>query len=95
MAEASAILPEIDIPTFFLSLGSSVLIALGELDEQGEPIKGGPTPPPDLALAKQTIDLISLLHGKMKGNLAATEDKLVVSVLADLRLKYVEAQKRV
>ena len=94
MADAAAGLPEIDIPTFFLSLGSSVLIALGELDEDGEPPAAGPARPRDLALAKQTIDLIELLHSKMKGNLAATEDKLVGSLLYDLRVKFVDAGKR-
>lgn len=96
MPDARASLPEIDVATFFLSLGSSVLIALGELDEQGEPVSapGGPAAPRDLALAKQTIDLIELLHGKMKGNLASTEDQLVKSLLYDLRVKYVDAQRR-
>lgn len=94
MPDARAALPEIDVATFYLSMGSSVLMALGELDDHGEPVAGGPSAPKDLALAKQTIDLIELLHGKMRGNLASTEDQLVKSLLYDLRVKYVDAQRR-
>jgi hypothetical protein len=68
-----------------LSLGSSALLHLGELEH---PESGAPRP--DLGLAKHTIDIIAMLQEKTKGNLSPAEDKLVESLLYDLRLRYVE-----
>jgi hypothetical protein len=81
-------LPEIDFSTFVLSLGSSALIHLGEIpDTSGASAK-------DLSLAKQTIDIIAMLQDKTKGNLDAAEENLLRSLLYDLRVKYVDAQKK-
>jgi hypothetical protein len=71
-----------------LSLGSSVLLHLGELDHP----EGGDARE-DLALAKHTIDIIGMLQEKTKGNLTPAEDKLIESLLFDLRLRYVEKTK--
>ena len=86
-ADASA-LPAVDFHTFVLSLGSSALLHLGELEhpEGGEQEK-------DLSLAKHTIDILSMLQEKTKGNLSGAEDKLMESLLYDLRLRYVNASK--
>lgn len=83
-------LPEIDFATFVLSLGSSALLHLGEGEAEGP--QGG-SPPIDLALAKQTIDIIAMLEEKTRGNLTEAESKLVQTLLYDLRLKWVDAQK--
>ena len=85
----AAPMPAIDFHTFVVSLGSSALLHLGELDhpETGKPQK-------DLALAKNTIDILSMLRDKTKGNLTAAEDSLIESLLFDLRLRYVDASKR-
>lgn len=80
-------LPEIDFSTFVLSLGSSALMHLGEIEDPG----GNNVR--DLALAKQTIDIIAMLQEKTKGNLDAAEEHLLKSLLYDLRVKYVDAQK--
>ena len=45
----------------------------------------------DVAVAKQTIDIIGMLGEKSKGNLDETEEQLVQEVLYNLRMKYVEA----
>jgi Domain of unknown function (DUF1844) len=88
-ARASATrLPPVDFTTFVLSLGSSVLMHLGEVDSPP-----GTRPKRDLALAKHTIDLLSMLEAKTKGNLTAHEEKLLESLLFDLRLRYVSAAK--
>jgi len=81
-------LPAVDFHTFVLSLGSSALLHLGELEhpEGGEPEK-------DLGLAKHTIDILSMLQEKTKGNLSGAEEKLMESLLYDLRLRYVNASK--
>src|SRR4051794_35943945 len=56
--------PAIDFHTFVLSLGSSALLHLGELERPGE---GGPQP--NLEMAKHTIDILGMLQEKTRGNL--------------------------
>ncbi len=82
-------LPAVDFHTFVLSLGSSALLHLGELEH---PDVGAPQK--DLPLAKHTIDILVMLEEKTKGNLSPAEEKLISSLLYDLRLRYVEAQKK-
>jgi hypothetical protein len=84
----TAALPQVDFHTFVLSLGSSALLHLGELEH---PDAGGPHK--DLPLAKHTIDILAMLEEKTKGNLTTAESKLISSLLYDLRLRYVEASK--
>ena len=81
-------LPPVDFHTFVLSLGSSALLHLGELEAPGS--EG---PQKDLALAKHTIDVLVMLEEKTRGNLSPAEEKLITSLLYDLRLRYVEANK--
>jgi len=81
-------LPAVDFHTFVLSLGSSALLHLGELEH---PDVGAPQK--DLPLAKHTIDILVMLEEKTKGNLTPAEEKLIGSLLYDLRLRYVDAQK--
>ena len=85
--DASA-LPAVDFHTFVLSLGSSALLHLGELEH---PDGGGAEK--DLPLAKHTIDILSMLEEKTKGNLTSAEEKLMQSLLYDLRLRFVNASK--
>src|SRR3954469_6259733 len=83
----AATLPAVDFHTFVLSLGSSALLHLGELEH---PDVGAPQK--DLPLAKHTIDILVMLEEKTKGNLTPAEEKLITSLLYDLRLRFVEAQ---
>src|SRR5262245_1130365 len=85
----AANLPAVDFHTFVLSLGSSALLHLGELEH---PDVGAPQK--DLPLAKHTIDTPAMLEEKTKGNLSPAEEKLIVSLLYDLRLRFIEAQKK-
>ncbi|MFO0559426.1 MAG: DUF1844 domain-containing protein [Polyangiales bacterium] len=81
-------LPPVDFTTFVLSLATSALVSLGE-------VKGdSPDDKVDLPLARQTIDTISMLQDKTKGNLSGEEERLVNQVLFDLRMKFVEAAQR-
>jgi hypothetical protein len=86
--EPSGAFPAVDFHTFVLSLGSSALLHLGELEH---PDVGAPQI--DLGLAKQTIDILAMLEQKTKGNLTSAEAKLIESLLYDLRLRFVEASK--
>ena len=84
--QAKAPLPEVSFNGLIFSLSSSALIYLGEVPDPktNKKIK-------DLELAKHTIDTISMLKEKTKGNLTEEEEKFLDSVLADLRWRYVKA----
>ncbi len=84
--KGAAPLPEVNFSSFILSLSSSTLLHLGEIadPQSGEKKK-------DMALAKQSIDIISLLKDKTKGNLAQEEEKLLDHLLYDLRMRFVKA----
>jgi Domain of unknown function (DUF1844) len=81
-------LPHVDFSTFILSLSHSALMHLGEAPspETGKLEQ-------DLALARQTIDLIGMLEEKTRGNLAGDEERLIGQILYDLRIRYVERSK--
>jgi len=79
-------LPPADFATLVLSLGSSVLMYLGESPE-------GKATQHNFPMAKHAIDLLTVLEEKTKGNLSAEEEHILGSLLFDLRLRYVEALK--
>lgn len=75
--------PGIDFYTFCLSLGSSAFVHLGDArNPEGDT-------PPNLPLARQTIDILGMLQEKTKGNLTPEEDKFLDALLVNLRLRYV------
>jgi len=82
--------PAIDFSTFVISLSTSALYHLGLVSEQ----EGSPPPPPDLPMARQTIELIEMLQDKTRGNLSGEESKLLEGLLYELRMRFVDAQKR-
>jgi hypothetical protein len=79
------VLPAIDFSTFIMSLNASALVSLGVLSD---PIAGQTAR--NLAIGKQTIDIIAMLEEKTKGNLTPDEAKLIKGVLYDLRITYVK-----
>jgi hypothetical protein len=85
---AAAELPSIDFATFVLSLSHSALVHLGDA-----PDPSGNKSPPDLEMARQTIDLLSLLEEKTHGNLTGEEERMLSAALYDLRLRFVEVSK--
>ncbi|MDQ7782446.1 MAG: DUF1844 domain-containing protein [Desulfomonilaceae bacterium] len=80
--------PPLDFSTFILSMANTALFQLGliKLSEEEEPRK-------DLQAARQTIDLISLLEEKTRGNLTEAEKKVLSETLFQLRMAFVEASK--
>lgn len=76
----------IDFYTFVLSLGSSAFVHLGDAPHP----ETGAAAPPDLLLAKQTIDILAMLREKTKGNLTSEEDRFLETLLTDLRIRFVE-----
>jgi hypothetical protein len=83
-------LPAIDFATFVLSLSHSALVHLGDAPDPS----GGPALR-DVAMAKQTIDLLAVLQEKTEGNLTGEEERLLDQVLYDLRMRYVEVARSV
>jgi hypothetical protein len=78
-----------DFSTFVLSLASSAMVNLGIVADSD-----APQGEPDLMAARQLIDIIGVLEEKTRGNLTDAEDKLLKSLLYDLRVQYCDAQQR-
>ncbi len=78
----------LDFSTFVVSLGTSALVQLGEAPD---PTTGGRLNP-DLAGARQTIDLLGIIEQKTQGNLSESEEILLKSLLRDLRLRHIAAR---
>jgi hypothetical protein len=81
-------LPAIDFSTFVLSLSHSALVHLGDA-----PSPDGHPASRDLQLARQTIDLLSILQEKTRNNLTGEEERLLDQALYDLRLRFLEVSK--
>jgi hypothetical protein len=79
----------IEFNTLVLGLASTALIHLGE-----SPHPETRNTEKNLVLARQTMDLLALLREKTRGNLTAEEEKFFDAVLADLRLRFVEATRQ-
>jgi Domain of unknown function (DUF1844) len=82
-------LPRIDFSTFVLSLSHSALVHLGDAPS---PIDGSSDR--NLAMARQTIDLLALLEDKTRGNLTGEEERVLQQALYDLRVRYVEVSRQ-
>jgi hypothetical protein len=80
-------LPAVDFSTFVMSLTHSALVHLGDAPDP-EGARGVHLP-----LARQTIDLLTLLQEKTKNNLEGPEERLLEQALYDLRLRYVEVSR--
>ena len=86
--DAEAQLPEINFPTFIISLNASALVNLGAIEDpaSGKKVK-------DLPIAKQTIDILSMLEEKTRGNLTEEEEQILKNILYDLRIIYVKEKE--
>lgn len=81
-------LPKIDFATFVLSINSSVLVQLGLLEDPGTGKKEK-----NLPMAKQTIDMLTMLEEKTRGNLTSDEENILRNILYELRMLYVKEKK--
>lgn len=80
-------MPSVDFSTFILSLYSTALVQLGEIED---PATG--TTAKNLDLGRQTIDMIVMLEKKTRGNLDNDEANLVKSLVHEVRMAYVKAK---
>lgn len=82
-------LPPIDFMSFIMSLSTSALIYLGEVPDPVDNERKKIIP-----MAKQMIDLISLIMEKTKGNLTVDEEKYMENILFELRMLFVKASSK-
>lgn len=75
---------EITFERFLASLYMTAMMQLGLMRQQGAQAQV------DIIGARQTIDTLSLIAGKTKGNLTPAEDNFLQNSLYELRMAYVE-----
>ena len=75
---------EITFERFMASLYMTAMLQLGLMRQQGG------QPQVDIIGARQTIDTLSLISEKTKGNLTAAEENFLQNSLYELRMAYVE-----
>ena len=77
-------MPEMTFERLVQSLYTQALLLLGGAAEPGE------TPRVDILGARQTIDMLSVVADKVRGNLSSPEEKLLDSALFDLHMGFLE-----
>jgi hypothetical protein len=76
--------PEMNFERVVESFYMSALIQMGAVRQEGEP------PAVDIIGARQTIDSLTILQEKTKGNLTEREQTLLQNVLFELRMAWIE-----
>jgi hypothetical protein len=76
--------PETSFEHVVQSIYLSAIMAMGAGTEQGQ------QPRIDIVGARQSIDMLSILQDKTKGNLTEKEQRLLQNALFDLRMMFVE-----
>lgn len=80
---------QLDFSTLAFSFATSALINMGIAPD---PLTNKTEK--NLDLARQNIDILTILQEKTRGNLTEEEKKLVDSLLTEVRLRFVEVTKR-
>jgi hypothetical protein len=86
-SDKKEVLPKIDFSSFILSLYSSGLVQLGQVEDPSSGKKSV-----NLDLAKHTINMIAMLEEKTRGNLDEDEKNLLSTLLSELRVAFVKAK---
>jgi len=81
---------KIDFPSYILSYYTQGLVLLGEVpnpytNKKEEDVNG----------AHHIVDILEMLKEKTKGNLAKEEEKLIESVLYELRIKFMAKTNKI
>jgi len=79
---------QIDFSAFIMSLTSSAFYHLGDMPDPSTGKKEV-----NLPAAQQTIDMLTMLREKTKGNLKEDEAKLLEQLIYELQVKYVAKTK--
>ena len=84
-AFGKCVMPTVTFSSLLLSLNTSALFHMGELEH---PETGHRTV--ELDLAKHAIDTIALLESKTRGNLTSEEGELLTRILYELKMRFVK-----
>lgn len=87
--EAGAEPGEVSFIGLVLSLAHTAAVHLGDAID---PVKGT-AGPPNLAAARQMVDILGLLEAKTRGNLTAEERQVLEQILYELRLRCAEVAR--
>jgi hypothetical protein len=87
--KGGCVMPEVTFPAFVMSLNTSALYHLGEIQD---PATGKTVV--DFDLARHAIDTLVLIQNKTKGNLDRDEEELLRNILYDIKLRFVKAVKK-
>ena len=90
-ASSSAGSPPLPPASFELLVVSLAIQAQMQLGGEGTP----ENQPPDLDVARHTIDLLDVLKGKTEGNLTLEESRLLDNTLTELRFRYIQRVEEV
>jgi len=82
--------PPIDFPSYLLSYYTQGLVLLGEVPNPYTNKKEE-----DIEAARHTIDILTMLEQKTKGNLTKEEQQLLETVLYELRMKFMARKDRI
>jgi hypothetical protein len=80
-------MPPIDFKGLVLGFSGAALTYLGQIKSAGDKAAS-------LPLARQNIEILSLLSEKTKGNLTKDEESMLQQVLLDLRMRFIDASKK-
>ncbi len=81
---------QIDFPSYILTYYTQGLVLLGEVPNPYTSKKEE-----NLDAARHTIDILTMLQGKTRGNLTPEEDQLLDNVLYELRMKFMARTNRI
>jgi hypothetical protein len=79
--------PEVDFIGFILSLSTTAMYHFGDIPDPYTQKREK-----NLAAAKQTIDILSILQEKTRGNLDEQEKELLEEALYELRMRFIKEQ---
>ncbi|QQG64379.1 DUF1844 domain-containing protein [Desulfobulbus oligotrophicus] len=84
-ASGRCVMPKVTFASFILSLNTSALFHMGELEhpETRERVV-------DRELAKHSIDTLALIADKTRGNLEPDENELLTRILYELKMRFVK-----
>jgi len=80
---------EVSFTSLVLSLATTAAVHFGDMGDPTTGAKGEP----NLAGARQMIEILGILQEKTRGNLSPEEAGVLEQVLYELRLRFVEADR--
>ena len=90
MSEKDYPLPPATFDFLVLSLKTQIEVHLGLLHFGEEKDR----PEPEFRMARHSIDLLSMIQEKTRGNLSIEEQRLIENALTEVRFRYVQAMEQ-